>query len=133
MKFLLSATAGLLAATLLSVGASQASDASFREIDCKEYHALTGYRVCAVQKKVWIRKKRYDELRIERDRKLCRAEKILTYGRRMCLPDASSDAPLTQEQETCLAELDQCDIKHSLDTISNQREASVTELQTRMP
>lgn len=117
--------AGLVA--LAGAADAVASDSAFREIDCKEYHALTGYRVCAVQKKVWIRKERYNELRIERDRKLCRAEILLTYSRNVCLSDPNSLSISDRNgQSQCLVQLEQCNIVHNPEAIDRKRSAQVT-------
>lgn len=126
--------AGMIAgfATLISVTDVSASDGAFLEIDCKEYYALTGYRVCAVQQKVWIRDERYQALRVERDRKLCRAEVVLTYGRNVCLSDPQSQTmDMANGQRQCVASLDQCDIRHSLDGQGQPQTASLSPVRYR--
>lgn len=114
---------GLLVAGI-SAASANASESTFREIDCKEYHALTGYRVCAVQKKVWIKKQRYNELRIERDQKLCRAEAILTYGRDVCLSTPTNSVQ-KQDHNHCVAALSECQVRHNLSAIDNNRSAEM--------
>lgn len=130
MKRLTFLAIGASLASLIAVASTvpaSASDSLFREIDCKEYHALTGYRVCAVQKKVWIRKERYNELRIERDRKLCRAEIILTYGRNICLSDPGNLSASDQNsQAQCHAQLDHCNVRHNPEQIEKRKSAEMT-------